>query len=73
MVFQFDIKDGANFVVVIAITETVIMISPVTEMVAVEKPSGVIGKQGDTGGEGRCQAGAGGDQGASGFDRIGFC
>jgi hypothetical protein len=72
MVFQLDIEDGANFVVAKAIAETAVMILPITEMVTIEKPFGVIGKQCNTGHEGRCQAGAGGDQGTSGLDRIGL-
>src|SRR5271166_1948123 len=55
MIFQLDIKDGANFIAVIAVTETVVMTFPIAEMVTVEKPTGIIGEQGNSGHEGGCQ------------------
>lgn len=54
MIFQLDIKDVANFIAMIAITETVILTFPIAEMVTVEKPTGVVGEQCNSGHEGRC-------------------
>ena len=71
VVFQKDVKDGAYPVWMTLIGWAGIMIFLITEMVAVERPPAVVGKH--SGHEGRCQADADGDDGASRFERTVFC
>ena len=73
MVFQKDIKDGAYPVRMTLVGWAGIMIFLITEMVTVERPPAVVSKHRDTGHEGRCQADAGGDDGASRFECTVFC